>query len=317
MSEIVYPRNVSALNNESLRELLVANGVPNDTILSMRRPERVEKVQEFKDKSAPSVSTVTQVIESTKIEEDTTTALFASDDDEHIKPSQETPTAVKTEVKVPWVTDKDWNPYLLTHFSEEELIEKRPTCDGLRRVFEVLIGEIIGCDCEVLQVPDVNNNNRATVSCKLTYRAYLSNTVKTITDATDVSVWNTELTFAKFPVATACTVAESRCLRKGLRYKGLSREESNQPTIEQQKTADIIMSSTSKATDNQKNAIVKLCTRLAIDPAKLLSSIPSITGGTLDTLDSNEATEVMKVINDYQRGPDNGGKAIPDSLMKV
>jgi len=47
------------------------------------------------------------------------------------------------ESEVPDMLSPEWNDYVLTLFSDKELIDGNPLTAGLRRVAELLVGEII------------------------------------------------------------------------------------------------------------------------------------------------------------------------------
>jgi hypothetical protein len=62
----------------------------------------------------------------------------------------QTPSNTETKVKdvlvdesVPSITSPEWNDYVLDLFVDSELFDGRPTCAGLRRVAELVLGRIV------------------------------------------------------------------------------------------------------------------------------------------------------------------------------
>jgi hypothetical protein len=64
----------------------------------------------------------------------------------------------------------DWHPFVMSLLDETELNEGYPKADGLRRVGELLLGDII--DSKPTEVFPVNGNSlgRATVSYSITFK---------------------------------------------------------------------------------------------------------------------------------------------------
>lgn len=130
----------------------------------------------------------------------------------------------------PQIHDPKWNDYVMGQFQEDELQNGAPTLDGLRRVTEKLIGEIVESQVDVVQVPTPDNNNRATVAVHLSIGKTDENGEVVawlrLSDAADVYHGNTDAPYNKHPVATAVSRAEARALRKALRLrKVISAEE--------------------------------------------------------------------------------------------
>lgn len=63
----------------------------------------------------------------------------------------------KKEEQRPDVLSPEWNDYVLELFTEKELIDGNPLTTGLRRVAELLIGEIISSKPTDVQVLQTNN----------------------------------------------------------------------------------------------------------------------------------------------------------------
>lgn len=226
------------------------------------------------------------------------------------------PVAVEEpEVVVPARTSKEWTPYVLSLLEKDELVNGFPTCNGLRRVFDILIGPIVEAEARVVQVPEKQNGFGATVEFRIRYFDK-DGFSKVISDCTNVDESNTAKPYNLYPVATASTCAESRCLKKGLRLQTHTAEEMTKPDAS---TSDLARTLNSEpatmSTETEKNLINAICGRVGIEISKLLLTKQGWTNTTLDTLTSPEARVVIKLINDYQRGSINGGTDAPESLF--
>lgn len=252
------------------------------------------------------------------IEDDHVYVPFTPPEEEVLNPiassSQPEPVQTEPEVVIPARTSKDWTPYVLSHLDKDELVNGFPTCNGLRRIFEMLIGPIIEANAKVIQTPDKQNGFGATVEFQLIYED--GGRIKSITDATNADESNTSRPYNLFPVATSVTCAEGRCLKKGLRIAIYTAEEMNKPD---DGTASLVRTINAEpavpATDTEKNLINTISNRIGISVEKLIASKQGWTNTTLDTLTSSEARVVIKLVNDYQRGSTNGGTDPSESLF--
>jgi len=167
------------------------------------------------------------------------------------------PEIEEDKITAPFPTDKEWSDYVLSKFTEDEMFNGSPTVDGLRRVAELLLGEIIRQDTQVIQSPS-QPDNRATVVHTIDFLLDVNDkgviSCKSFSGAADSYWGNTDKVFNKYPVAMAETRAECRALRRALKLKTVSAEEISKiaeqedalPTNEQNLE-------TSKITNNQIN----------------------------------------------------------------
>lgn len=125
---------------------------------------------------------------------------------------------------VPSITSQDWTDYVLSQFEANELYEGNPTLDGLRRVGELLIGEIVSSRTSVVQCACLENEKRATVICSITFMDGEGN-LKIFDGAADSNYSNTEKVYNRYPTSIAESRAECRALRKALRLKAVAQEE--------------------------------------------------------------------------------------------
>lgn len=132
--------------------------------------------------------------------------------------------------KQPKPFSMEWEKYVMSQFSTDELDNGNPRVHGLRRVSQNLIGPIINSQVKVHQSPNNDNSNRAVVSYSIAI--IVTNGMHpahgnelTLEDVADVSKDNTNYPFHLHSTATAATKAEARILRKLLGIKNISAEE--------------------------------------------------------------------------------------------
>ena len=83
----------------------------------------------------------------------------------------QTPSNTDTKVKdvimdesAPSITSPEWNDYILELFADNELFDGRPTCAGLRRVSELVLGQVVSSKPTQVFPPSGGNEvGRATV----------------------------------------------------------------------------------------------------------------------------------------------------------
>jgi len=212
----------------------------------------------------------------------------------------------------PSVTSEDWHEYVMSQFKPNELIDGNPITAGLRRVVEVVLGEVIETGpVEVFPATDPNGPGRATVIYRVVLEEYESGRTKSYSDTADVWHGNTDDLFCAHPVATACTRAEGRALRKALKLRVLAAEELAtkdivgivQQSVNQQPT-DGEWNPDEKVSPQQINFIDNRCSQLDIDVMKFVNSgstsYPSINNVTKDT-----AKNMIVELNKYQNQTTN------------
>ena len=236
--------------------------------------------------------------------------------DIELQTPENTDTSVKDVVEsdTPSVTSPEWNDYVLGLFEENELYDGRPLCAGLRRVAELLLGEIVSSKPTQIFPPLKGDEiGRATVIWEIVF----SNGV-TFSDVADSWEGNTDDTFCVFNTATAATRAEGRALRKALRLKTVAAEE-----MTKKNTASIVrsisqtkeMESTegeyqdnSRMTDAQANFIDVKCQKLDIDAVEFFKQVFKV--NVKRNANKSQASNAIKRLNDYQQNKGN----IPDGI---
>ena len=211
-------------------------------------------------------------------------------------------------------TDPEWNDYVLGHFEDNEMFEKMPLCNGLRRDAELLMGRIVfSGPIQVFPPSGGNEIGRSTVIWKVEFEDGSA-----FCDVADSWEGNTDDTFCVYNTATAATRAEGRALRKALRIRVVAAEE-----VTKKNTAEIVKSisrttgvqttqgeyqTTGRMTENQERFIDGKCKQLDIHPAKLFKDVFNLS--VSKKIDKKQASDAIEKVNEYQQ---NKG-SIPDSI---
>ena len=173
---------------------------------------------------------------------------------------------------IPMITMPEWSDYVLGQFEEDEIFNGSPTVDGLRRVAEKLIGEIVSQKTTVVQAPD-GPDKRATVVHNITFLCD-GDTVKEFSGAADVYWGNCDKPFYKYPISTAETRAEGRALRRALKLrKVVAAEELSQVALRDEPPPEVPIIREDKITDTQLNFIEIMCKRLNLNVQKLVDKM--------------------------------------------
>ena len=259
----------------------------------------MSKDEDFVTTQTPDVSTFDDVFEEEEEEKEESATKEEGSDEER-----------------PSIFSDEWNEYVMAHFKSNELIDGNPICAGLRRVAELLLGDIIESGPEqVFPATDNNGPGRATVVFSVTFNWMNDGTIKVFKEVADVWHGNTDDLFCAHPVATASTRAEGRALRKALKLRCLAAEElakkdivdivqqavKQAPTSGEYESDKIISSQQIQFIDNR-------CNQLDIDVAKFIN-IGENTYSGIDEVTKDNAKKMIKVLNTYQNGSE-----IPDKV---
>lgn len=225
----------------------------------------------------------------------------------------------ETDSDIPSYGSEDWSDYVMSHFQRNELIDKNPICAGLRRVSELLLGDVIesGPD-QVFPATDGNGPGRATVVYKVVFNWMNSGELRVFKEVADVWHGNTDDLFCAHPVATASTRAEGRALRKALKVRCLAAEELARKDI-----VSIVQQSVKKGnptdgewdedaivSSSQINFIDNKCRQLDINVMKFVNSGEG-DYESIETVEKTKAAAMLGVLNKYQTKQ----KVIPENIL--
>ena len=274
---------------EELKESLLGLGFPKNELNKLKKDELME-------------------LHTKALEDQTIVDIDLDEDFEEVEdsPSIEIEEEEESE-KTPSIASEEWHDYVMSQFKSNELIDGNLITAGLRRVVEIVLGEIVETGpTQVFPATDPNGPGRATVVYRVVIDEYESGRTKSYADTADVWHGNTDDLFCAHPVATASTRAEGRALRKALKLRVLAAEELAkkdivgivQQSVNQQPT-DGEWNPDEKISPQQINFIDNKCSQLDIDVMKFVNSgsanYPSINGVNKDT-----AKNMIVELNKYQ-----------------
>ena len=100
----------------------------------------------------------------------------------------------------PSITSPEWHDYVMQFFQPNELVEGNPITAGLRRVAELLLGDIMESGpINVVAPSNDDGPGRATVTYRVTFNWMNSGQMRTYADTADVWHGNTDDLFVPTP----------------------------------------------------------------------------------------------------------------------
>jgi hypothetical protein len=242
-----------------------------------------------------------------------TEGLF--DDVEELETVSNVDTKVKNVVleDAPHILSPEWHDYAMNLFNEDELVDGHPLVAGLRRVSELVIGQILfSGPTQVFPVQRDDHHGRATVVFTVKFA-----NGSTYSEVADSWEGNTDDMFCAYAVAIASTRAEARALRKALKIKGVAAEE-----LTKKDTAKIVRQISSvkessggdyddqsRMSDAQYNFIDIKCKQLNIDGQKMFKEI--FNADHNKKVSKKIASDIIDTLNNYQRDK----SSIPESVV--
>lgn len=233
---------------------------------------------------------------------------------EDIDDVEETKT-FKDEEQVIKYGDAGWNDFIMKQFTPDELYnDKHPTLNGMRRVTEKILGQVVTSEIVDLKSSlDHTSNGRAFCHYKIVINNFLgSRHYRTFSGAAGAFDGNTDPIYAIYPEAIAEGRAEARAYRKALMLKNAAADEikgmekssfeSVIPSVKEEYNEKEAMSST------QMVVIETKCNKLKINKDKLIESYKK--DKNVSELTKADAIELTKLISSYQ----NDSKNIPEEI---
>ena len=209
----------------------------------------------------------------------------------------------------PTPSDPEWTDYVLGQLTEDEIIKDKnnpkkgyPTTDGLRRMVEKLVGPIIKSNTTIHQVPNPENERRATVVVNIGIFNDLYSVALEFSGAADVYVGNSCVPFGNHPVATAETKAEGRAYKRALKIKVSTYEEMNGASSDDIvfPTNTTLMNDSIYIKSDQLNFIDILCQRLDINPTKFIHNFLPNFSKVPKLLPYDESCNILALLQKYQ-----------------
>ena len=288
---------------KDIREELISLGVEDQEILSQSKKPLVQLLIETKEKKA------NELFEFDSEEEDILSAV----DTDALSSS--------LELVQPSFNTEKWSEWVMSQFADDELENGAPTCDGLRRVAEDVIGPIAKVEVIKNDTPTVSNKGNATVVVGVTIEPVLLDSHPRhgsyiyVEDLADANRLNTPEEIFKHPSATAGTRAESRVYRKILRLrKVLTAEElaSNESTLEEE------WSPSTPITEQQITVIEMLCKRTNLNVLEFINC-GDLKYVCIEQVSEQSAQKMLQHLNRIQRkdAPRPDGVGVYDENWKV
>lgn len=222
---------------------------------------------------------------------------------------------------IPTMEEPEWHDYVMSNFSESELVNDCPTVAGLRRVAQKLLGEIVFSGPIQVFAPNSASGtiDRATIVYKIDfawkYGVSFSNITldrfsfptKTFIEVSDVWSGNAEYKYAVHTTSLASTRAEGRALRKALQLRTVAAEELSTNAVADLPTDNEGM------TNNQRMIIEAKCGDMGVDLVKLAAHIGLASNSISWT--KADAAKIMAKINSWQTDI-SGNNPIPEEVKK-
>jgi hypothetical protein len=214
------------------------------------------------------------------------------------------------ESEKPSMLSPEWSDYAMKFFTEKELIDGNPLTAGLRRVAELLIGEIVFSG--PIKVDRIETNDpigKTTVIYQVVFSITDKDgnkTSKTYADVADVWAGNTDDMYAVHAPATASTKAEGRALRKALKLRVVAAEELCKKDVSQ-----FLSQQPNQADERIKPEQIKYidtnCKKLNIDVLKFINAGEKVYNSVYE-VKRDTAAKMIDLINKIKRGEQNLNK---------
>jgi hypothetical protein len=226
----------------------------------------------------------------------------------------ETPTVTDViELDRPHITSPEWNDWVMSMFEDDEKFDGYPIAAGLRRVAELVIGEIIeSMPVSSWTTPPIEGINGSATQWQITFQDRQGN-IRRFGDVGDANAMNTEDEYLRFALATSATRAEARTLRKALRLRKVSAEELTNLDVKEVKKARTSAkyektssgehnstTSSKEMSDKQEGYINALGVKLDLNVKKILESIglnPEV------KLDKSGASMLLEKMSAFRNDP--------------
>jgi hypothetical protein len=211
----------------------------------------------------------------------------------------------KKEEFVPTFKDAKWSDWVLSKLESDELIDGAPKTDGLRRLVEAYVGEIVDMKSVIVQPPNNENFNTAVVTVRV--HILKDGDVKSFSGSADASTRNSDPPYNQYPTAIAETRAYGRAFRNILRIRTAVAEELSKNAEYVSETSD----SDRKITGPQIKGIDNLCKLLDINVETFINS-GELKYKSIKEVPLNKGTLIMKTLNEYQN---NSRNKIPETFL--
>ena len=267
---------------KELRDTLEGCGYDADDLKDMKKADLLGAVAEAQGDVEEAVTGLSEVDE-------------AEDNSMYADGPPETDTEVAANNVSPG--DPDWTQFLLSELYDDELAQTDDgdpvvKVNGLRRLTEKHLGNILDQDVGVVQAPNADNQWTATVVVAITIEKHNGNVFR-MSDAADCSIINSDKKFSKFPTSMATTRAEARVLRKALKINVVSEEEMLD-------NDDVDFDNAGSILEPQVHMINAMCSRIGVNTREFVGLGKRKLNDIADAT-QREAANMIQVLNEYQQ----------------
>lgn len=208
----------------------------------------------------------------------------------------------------------EWQEYVISQLREDEYVEKEgkkyPKANGLRRLVEQLLGDIVFSGPVNVFPPSEGNRLNATIVYQVTIR-WISDMGKerTFIEVADAGPSNTSEEYACHASATASSRASGRAFRNALQLAIHTAEEMNK-SVSGGPTDDIrVLNNNEPIASIQIVGINTMVSRLSLNLVALLKHNNYV---ELEKLNKTQALDLLAQLNKYS----SGELEIPDSIKE-
>lgn len=279
-------------------------GVTDEVLLASKKTVLVQhllKLQGVSTIDSPGEKEIDAILDKVEIDTVFDDATEESDDSA-MQPYSE----AEASESMPVYASEAWHEYVMKEFRDDELMDGAPTCDGCRRVVEVVLGPIVESTIPVSHPPTVQNNGTATVGVRIAIQVTneehpLCGSVIACEEIADVNKGNCDPPYYKYTSATASSRAEGRALRKLLRLRNVITAEEASDTAE---TTDdnCEWSVDDPVSDSQIHVMDMMCSkdRLNISVMDFINSGKN-SYDEIHTVTKSTAQRMIQELNKFQR----------------
>jgi len=259
---------ISRMTKKNMKEELLRRGYDPDVLQHCKRDKMLELLKEA-DNPSEDLSQIIDSIEEIKSESD----INSTNQEETLTPD-----------------DPGWTQYIIGQFAEDEMENKNPRVEALRRVAEKFIGEIIEEGCDLVSAPNSDNDFRACAKAWIKFND--NGIIKQYEALADACRANCTGEYGIYLCAMADTRAKGRCFRNALKLKRVvAAEEIDPSAVPISKEYD----DNTPMDGNQQVAIKVVAERHQIDLSKLFKYMEI--SKSLSALTKKEAKEVLQTMH--------------------
>lgn len=214
------------------------------------------------------------------------------------------PNTIEKDKKDIRTSDPNWTSHVLDCLTEDEIKYGYPTVDGLRRITELIYGDILVSHTDILEIP-TTKYEKCTACHHIELRRHFDGEIISAKSCVDVRYHQTTAPYNEYLVATACTRAEGKTLRRILKLATVTAEEVQGTEFENEENLIQL-----KINEGQILGIRKVCERLNINVNKLIKRY----GESFDKIENVPHTIAIQILNDcslYQ----NNSRPIPKEIL--